>query len=191
MSGTWGELLRLRGRLHAAAGRSTDAYHDFGQSVSVFELLGERHQAGLSYLELGRLSAAAAGARSRAGALSDATRSRSSRRSAPRPDLADARAALDTLPPRRRAGAYRRRPADGDDAIVRRIVDAAVLPALLAREGATAVLEACDGEAAVICRPAAGGQVRGDRRRRLRCRRAPAALAVDAALPHGRPARDC
>ena len=44
---------------------STDAYHDFGQSVSVFELLGEKHQAGLSYLELGRLSAAA-GAGSRA-----------------------------------------------------------------------------------------------------------------------------
>ena len=47
------------------AGRSTEAYHDFGQSVSVFELLGERYQAGLSYLELGRL-AVAAGARSRA-----------------------------------------------------------------------------------------------------------------------------
>ena len=46
-------------------GRATDAYHDFGQSVSIFELLGERYQAGLSYLELGRL-AASAGARSRA-----------------------------------------------------------------------------------------------------------------------------
>ena len=29
---------------------------------------------------------------------------------------------------------------DGDDALVRRIVDAAVMPALLAREGATAML---------------------------------------------------
>ena len=65
MSGTWGEYLRLRGRLHAAAGRATEAYHDFGQSVSVFDLLGEGYQAGLSHLELGRL-AAAAGARSRA-----------------------------------------------------------------------------------------------------------------------------
>ena len=44
---------------HAAAGRATEAYHDFGQSVSVFELLGERYQAGLSYLELGRLAASA------------------------------------------------------------------------------------------------------------------------------------
>ena len=65
MSGTWGEFLRLRGRIRAAGGRATDAYHDFGQSVSIFELLGEKYQAGLSYLELGRL-AGSAGARSRA-----------------------------------------------------------------------------------------------------------------------------
>ena len=65
MSGTWGEFLRLRGRIRAAGARETDAYHDFGQSVSIFELLGERYQAGLSYLELGRL-AGSAGARSRA-----------------------------------------------------------------------------------------------------------------------------
>src|SRR5687768_2066277 len=65
MSGVWGEYLRLRGRLYAAAGRLSEAYHDFGQSVSVFDVLGERYQAGLSYLELGRLSASA-GARSRA-----------------------------------------------------------------------------------------------------------------------------
>jgi hypothetical protein len=44
MSGIWGEFLRMRGRLHAAAGRSTEAYHDFGQSVSVFDLLGEGYQ---------------------------------------------------------------------------------------------------------------------------------------------------
>ena len=49
---------------------------------------------------------------------------------------------------------------DGDDAMVRRIVDAAVLPELLAREGATALLEACDAQAAVIFVAAAGGQIR-------------------------------
>src|SRR3954462_8572983 len=54
MSSIWGEFLRLRGRVHARGGRSTEAYHDFGQSVSVFELLGERYQAALSNLELGR-----------------------------------------------------------------------------------------------------------------------------------------
>src|SRR3982751_5738179 len=65
MSSVWGEFLRLRGRVHAQSGRATEAYHDLGQSVSVFELLGERYQAGLSHLELGKL-AASAGARSRA-----------------------------------------------------------------------------------------------------------------------------
>ena len=58
------------------------------------------------------------------------------------PDLAEAQAALAQAA--RPADASRdpssRR--DGDDAIVRRLVDAAVLPALLAREAATALLEA-------------------------------------------------
>ncbi len=33
MSSTWGEFLRLRGRVQAMANRPTDAYHDLGQSV--------------------------------------------------------------------------------------------------------------------------------------------------------------
>src|SRR5262249_58016668 len=61
MSSVWGEFLRLRGRLHAQAGRATDAYHDFGESVSGFELLGERYQAGVSYLELGKRAGTAGG----------------------------------------------------------------------------------------------------------------------------------
>ena len=148
MSGTWGEYLRIRGRLHAAAGRSTEAYHAFGQSVSVFELLGERHQAGLSYLELGRL-AGGAGARSRAQRyLTDAIGLFESLGAAP--DLAEAQAALATVPIAA-TGGYVGVQMDGDDALVRRIVDAAVMPALLAREGATALLEACDAIASVIC----------------------------------------
>ena len=103
MSGTWGEFLRLRGRLHAAAGRATEAYHDFGQSVSVFELLGERYQAGLSYLELGRL-AAAAGARSRATRyLTDAPQIFESLGAAP--ELAEARRRADARARRRRPAA--------------------------------------------------------------------------------------
>ncbi|MEO7272595.1 MAG: sigma 54-interacting transcriptional regulator [Vicinamibacterales bacterium] len=184
MSGTWGELLRLRGRLHAAAGRLTDAYHDVSQSVSVFDLLGEKHQAGLSYLELGRLSAAA-GASTRAGSyLRDAITIFEGLGAAP--DLAEARAALAALPPRD-APTPIAAVGDGDDAIVRRMVDAAMLPALLAREAATAVLELCHGEAAVICvqpldarpRVIAAAGIDPDRGR---------SLAVDAALPHGRPA---
>ena len=42
-----------------------EAYHDIAQSSSVFELVGERYQAGVSQLALGRL-ATRAGARSTA-----------------------------------------------------------------------------------------------------------------------------
>ncbi|MGH9372707.1 MAG: sigma-54 interaction domain-containing protein, partial [Vicinamibacterales bacterium] len=147
MSGTWGEFLRLRGRMRAASGRGTDAYHDFGQSVSVFDLLGERYQAGLSYLELGRL-AASAGARSRATRyLSDAQTLFESLGAAP--DLAETRAALDRVPTAG-TGGYVGVQVDGDDALVRRIVDAAAMPALLAREGATALFEGCDAQAAAL-----------------------------------------
>jgi len=157
MSGTWGEFLRLRGRLNRAAGRSTEAYHDFGQSVSVFELLGERHQAGLSYLELGRL-AAAAGARSRASRyLSDAVAIFEALGA--EPDLAEARQALAGAPVAS-TGGYVGVQMDGEDALVRRIVDAAVMPALLAREGATALLEACDSQAGVIFVQLATGSIR-------------------------------
>jgi hydrogenase-4 transcriptional activator len=156
MSGTWGEFLRIRGRLHAAAGRSTEAYHDFGQSVSVFDLLGEGYQSGLSYLELGRL-AAAAGARSRATRyLTDAARIFEALGAAP--DLADATAALNHVPAAA-TGGYVGIQMDGDDALVRRIVDAAVIPALLARDGATALLEACDGQATVLFVRTPNGQI--------------------------------
>ena len=157
MSGTWGEFLRLRGRLHRAAGRSTEAYHDLGQSVSVFELLGLRHQAGLSYLELGRL-AAAAGARSRAARyLTDATAIFEALGA--NPELAESRLALTDIPAAT-TGGYVGVQMDGEDALVRRIVDAAVIPALLAREGATALLEACDAQAAVIFVQLPSGQVK-------------------------------
>ena len=157
MSGTWGELLRLRGRLHAAGGRTTEAYHDFGQSISVFELLGERYQVALSNLELGKL-AGAAGARSRAERhLTEAARIFESLNAAP--DLDEAQGAL-----RRAAAAvtgdYIGPQLDGDDAIVRRLVDASAMPALLEREAATAILEACDATAAAIIVELAGGRLR-------------------------------
>ncbi len=156
MSGTWGEFLRLRGRLHAAAGRATEAYHDFGQSVSVFDLLGEGYQSGLSYLALGRL-AADAGARSRATRyLSEAARIFEALGAGP--DLADARAALSHVPAVT-TGGYVGVQMDGDDALVRRIVDAAALPALLARDGATALLEACDAQTTVLFVRADSGRV--------------------------------
>ena len=157
MTGVWGEFLRLRGRILAAAGRLTEAYHDFGQSVSVFDVLGERYQAGLSYLELGRL-AASAGARSRATRyLTDASTLFESVSASP--ELAEARLTLEAVPAAG-TGAYLGIQMDGDAALVRRIVDAAAMPALLAREGATALLEGCDAQAAVVFIQRNPGQVR-------------------------------
>src|SRR4051812_12333218 len=115
MTSTWGEFLRLRGRVHALVNRATEAYHDFGQSVSVFELLGEKYQAGLSYRELGKL-AGSAGARSRAGRyLGDALAIFASLDA--KPDLQETRAALDALPTAA-GGAFLGAGADGDAAIV-------------------------------------------------------------------------
>jgi len=156
MTGMWGEFLRLRGRVHAQSRRPTEAYHDLGQSVSVFELLGEKYQAGLSHLELGKL-AASAGARSRATRyLSDALAIFESLDA--HPDLEDTRAAMSSMPSAG-TGAFLGSHADGDAALVRRIVDAAVTPALLAKEGTTALLEACDAQAAVIFTVARNGDV--------------------------------
>ncbi|MGH2668019.1 MAG: tetratricopeptide repeat protein, partial [bacterium] len=121
MPSLWGEYLRLRGRLHAREGRTTEAYHDLGQSVSVFELFGERYEAGLSYLALGEL-AADAGARSRATRyLADAAASFEALGAGP--DLAAARAALARVPVAG-TGEYIGPQVDGDDVIVRRLVDA-------------------------------------------------------------------
>src|SRR5262249_27345874 len=38
----WGEYLRLRGTVHARGGGAADAYHDFAQSATLLDLLGER-----------------------------------------------------------------------------------------------------------------------------------------------------
>jgi len=154
---TWGEYLRLRGALHAKSGSAADAYHDFGQSATLLDLLGERYQAALSHLALGRL-VAHSGARSVAerhlhealavfqdlGAERDAS------------DTQDAMALLGTAG----TGEYVISPADADDAIVRRIVDAAALPDLLGRETAAALLEASGGDGAVVYVQPPSGDVR-------------------------------
>ena len=157
MSGMWGELLRVRGRLHAAGGRATEAYHDFGQSVSVFELLGERYQAALGNLELGKL-AAAAGARSRAiRHLSDAGRTFEALEATPD------RAEVDSVLARvgtGLSGGYVGAQSNGDDAIVRRLVDASAMSSLLQRETATAILEACDARASTLFVELPAGRLR-------------------------------
>ena len=145
--GAWGEFLRVRGVVAAATGRATEGYHDLSQSATVCDLLGERYQSALSQLALGRV-AARAGARSlavrtldQAGAtFRDLGAARDAR------DVESARALLDQPGTGEFVGA----PADADDAVVRRIVDAAALPELLARETCAALLEIAAADAVVV-----------------------------------------
>jgi DNA-binding NtrC family response regulator/tetratricopeptide (TPR) repeat protein len=153
----WGEYLRLRGLLHAKAGSGSDAYHDFSQSAALLDLLGERYQSALSHLALGRL-VAETGARSVAERHLNKAMSIFQQLGAER-DVEDTRAAqalLTTIG----TGQYLISPADADDAIVRRIIDAAALPDLLGRETAAALLEAAAGDCSAIYVVLAGGDVR-------------------------------
>ena len=153
----WGEYLRLRGGLYAKGGSPADAYHNFAQSATLLDLLGERYQAALSHLALGRL-VAQTGARSVAerhlnqavGVFEQLGAERDSS------DAQDARGLLTSIG----SGEYVISPADADDAIVRRIVDAAALPDLLGRETAAAMIEAAAGDCAVVFVNLPGGDVR-------------------------------
>jgi DNA-binding NtrC family response regulator/tetratricopeptide (TPR) repeat protein len=155
--GNWGEFLRIRGLVYAQSSRASAAYHDFAQSANVFELLGERYQAALSQLSLGRL-AAEAGTASTAERYLDLAEQVFRTLGAQRDldEVAAARARLAQAPTAPPAAAA----ADADEAIVRRLVDAAIFPELLARETATAVLETIEADAAVMFVASPGGDVR-------------------------------
>jgi DNA-binding NtrC family response regulator/tetratricopeptide (TPR) repeat protein len=155
--GSWGEFLRLRGELRARQSRTTEAYHDIAQSSSVFELVGERYQAAVSQLALGRL-AARAGARSTADRhFQQAAHVFQSLGASRDLDAAhEAMSAAQTVG----TGEYVGSPADADDALVRRLVDAAILPELLARELTAALLEAISADIAVVFVELPGGDVR-------------------------------
>jgi DNA-binding NtrC family response regulator/tetratricopeptide (TPR) repeat protein len=152
----WGEYLRLRGALQARSGAAADAYHDFSQSATLLDLLGERYQAALSHLALGRL-VASTGARSAAerhlGRALDTFTELGAERDAD--DTREARALLTAVG----SGEYLASPTDADDAVVRRIVDAAALPDLLGRETAQALVEAAAGDAGVVF-TTGGGETR-------------------------------
>ncbi len=153
----WGEFLRIRGAVHERSERFSPAYHDFAQSVNVFELLGERYHSALSQLALGRL-AARTGSRDSAERHLDQAASVFRTLGAQRhlDEVEEARALLTQVLPNDIIVS----PADADDAVVRRLIDASVLPALLARETATAVLEATEADAAVIFVVPSAGEVR-------------------------------
>jgi DNA-binding NtrC family response regulator/tetratricopeptide (TPR) repeat protein len=153
----WGEFLRIRGLIREQSGRPEAARHDFAQSSNVFDLLGERYQAALSQLALGRLTA-------KLGLSVVAER-----------HLDQAGAAFKTLGAQRdldEAIAIRSRLAaapasspvvpttDALEGIVRRLVDAAIFKDLLAREAASALLEVADASAVVVFVESSGGDVR-------------------------------
>ena len=153
----WGEYLRLRGTLQARTGLGHEAYHDMAQSAGVFDLLGERYESALSYLALGRL-VAGTGARSaaaqhlaRAAGVFDAVGARR--------DLEATRAA-ESLLAGHGTGEYLGVSADADDAIIRRIVEAAALPELLGHETAAALFEAAAAEAVVVFVETAPDEIR-------------------------------
>jgi DNA-binding NtrC family response regulator/tetratricopeptide (TPR) repeat protein len=155
--GGWGEYLRLRGDLRARQTRTTEAYHDIAQSSSVFELVGERYQAAVSQLALARL-AARAGARSTADRHYQHAAQVFESLGATR-DLEQVHEAMAAAQPPG-TGEYVGSPADADDALVRRLVDAAVLPDLLARELAATLLEAVTADVTVVFAALPGGDVR-------------------------------
>ena len=153
----WGEFLRVRGTVHELSSRAASAHHDFAQSESVFDLLGERYQAAVSSLALGRL-AARAGNRTSADRFLGHAGSVFQALGAKR-DLAETvetQAQLQEF-----SGAPPGVPSsEADDAVVRRLIEASVLPGLLARETATALLETIGAHAAVVFVATPAGEFR-------------------------------
>jgi DNA-binding NtrC family response regulator/tetratricopeptide (TPR) repeat protein len=153
----WGEFLRIRGLVHEQENRHSAAYHDFAQSANVFELLGERYQAALSQLALGRLAAKAGTRQSAERHLEQSAnvfRTLGAQRDLD--EVGAARALLDQAP----TAVAPAGPGDADEAIVRRLVDAAIFPELLAKETANALVEGTSADSAVVLVVPTGGDAR-------------------------------
>ena len=156
MPGAWGEFLRLRGALHGSADRLSEAYHDIAQSASVFELIGEGYQSGLSHLALGRL-ASRVGVRSQAEHQFALAATVFESLGAAR-DLADTQTAASQLPTAEATDPLSS--IDADDAVVRRLVDAAAFPELLGHETAAAIRDTLDADCAVVFAAPRDGDLR-------------------------------
>ena len=146
--GLWAELLRVRAAVHRDEARLAEAHHDLAQSIQVCELLSERYQAGLGHLALGQL-AGHSGDRSLAVAHLDAA-SRVFRELGASRDLRDTTAAAARVVSSIGSGESLSLTVDADDAIVRRLVDAAQVTGLLPREVAAALRETAHADAVVI-----------------------------------------
>jgi DNA-binding NtrC family response regulator/tetratricopeptide (TPR) repeat protein len=133
----WAEFLRVRGAVESSLGDEATAYHDLSQSASIFDILGERFQAATSHLALASVAA-------RTGARTTAARSLSLAEAAfaqlgaasGTAGAAALRAELDRLPAPVDAARRQR-----DPAVIRRLVEAALMPDLLAREVAAVAAE--------------------------------------------------
>ena len=152
----WGEFLRIRGMVREQSGQPQAAHHDFAQSATVFDLLGERYHAAVSQLALGRL-AAAAGTSSLAERYLDQASAEFATLGAQR-DLDEARAIRNRLAASSSVSPSVS-PPDAHEGIVRRLVDAAVFKDLLARETASALLESTDASRVVVFIESPGGDV--------------------------------
>ncbi|HEX5110380.1 MAG TPA: sigma 54-interacting transcriptional regulator [Vicinamibacterales bacterium] len=155
--GNWGEFLRIRAMLHEHRHRPSAACHDYAQSANVLDLLGEQYHAAISQLALGRV-AAETGARALAQRYLDLAGAVFKRLGADR-DLAELSAAgalLETSV----ATPTPARPSDADASLVRRLVEASILPELLARETATVLLESTEADASAVFVAMADGEPR-------------------------------
>ena len=150
-------ILRIRGLIREQSARPQTAHHDFAQSANIFQLLGERYQAALSNLALGRLSAAA-GSPSVAERYLEQAVSEFTLLGAQR-DLAEVEAVRERLSAAP-AKTFTASVSDADEGIVRRLVDAAIFKELLARETAAALLEVTEGVSVVVFTETGGGDVR-------------------------------
>ena len=154
---TWGEFLRIRGAVHERANRPLAAHHDFAQSASVFDLLGEKYQSAVSQVALGRLATKAGTPAAAERYLNQAAAIFATLGA--EHDLAEVAAVRERLkemgPPPATVAI-----GDADEAVVRRLVDAAILPELLARETATALVETIEADAAVVFVAPPGGEPR-------------------------------
>ncbi|MBI4476648.1 MAG: tetratricopeptide repeat protein, partial [Acidobacteria bacterium] len=151
----YGAYLRLRGQLRARLGRIVEAYHDLDQSISLFDLIHHPYEAGLSERALGEVLLAA-------GEHSEASRHLQAG------GAIFARLGAHTLVRElEQAAATTGAQAAGQmhvirrdaAALVRRVVDAAVLPQFLVRETAHALAE-ISGGSAVLFAQAPGSDVR-------------------------------
>ena len=143
----WGEFLRVRGTVHANMDEPAPAYHDFSQSANVFELLGERYQTAASHLALAKLATRAGAARAALRSLDVAGPLFSSLGAeADASEVRNVRATVNG------SGPLGPEPftQDGEDAVVRRLVDASLMPELLARELVGVALELPDAVGVVV-----------------------------------------